>query len=191
MACSEGREGVYDPDLNDDGYVTYDVLRPGETLADVLFSIVIHHSGNFPEDHPLEVQSSHQSGFKPDEDIGYHFVVGPDGTIYVGRDINARGAHVEEANTGRVGVLLIGDFEPGTQIDFPKTEFVLNLPFDSSGQLEPTADQVAATTMLIRYLDDTFGIDQVEGHSDVKASTICPGQGCSDWVEFWNAGVSD
>jgi hypothetical protein len=44
-------------------------------------------------------------------DVGYHFVVDAEGKIYRGRVTAARtGAHVENQNTGNVGVALMGNF---------------------------------------------------------------------------------
>ena len=45
-------------------------------------------------------------------DIGYHFLIGPDGKIYEGRPDTAVGAH-SPPNTGKVGVCMIGNFNNG------------------------------------------------------------------------------
>ena len=45
-------------------------------------------------------------------DIGYHFLIGPEGTIYQGRPETVVGAHCSP-NTNSVGVCLIGDYDPG------------------------------------------------------------------------------
>lgn len=43
-------------------------------------------------------------------DIGYNFLIGDDGNIYVGRDFNYRGAHTPGHNNNTVGIGLIGSF---------------------------------------------------------------------------------
>ena len=43
-------------------------------------------------------------------DVGYHYLVDKDGTIYEGRNIAIRGAHTQGHNTGSAGVCLLGDF---------------------------------------------------------------------------------
>ena len=49
-------------------------------------------------------------------DIGYHFVIGIDGTIELGRPINKVGAHTKGKNRGSVGIAYVGgldaDMEP-------------------------------------------------------------------------------
>jgi hypothetical protein len=45
-------------------------------------------------------------------DIGYHFLIGPEGTIYQGRPETVVGAHASP-NTNAVGICLIGDYDPG------------------------------------------------------------------------------
>ena len=81
-------------------------------LAGILDNIVIHHEGNNQTYDVRHVQRQHMFG-DGWWDIGYHFIVGPAGTIYEGRDIGVRGSHAKGANTGKIGVLFLGDFEPG------------------------------------------------------------------------------
>jgi N-acetyl-anhydromuramyl-L-alanine amidase AmpD len=47
-------------------------------------------------------------------DIGYHFVIAPDGVVYEGVPLLAVGSHVKNANTGRIGIALVvnSDVEP-------------------------------------------------------------------------------
>lgn len=41
-------------------------------------------------------------------DIGYHIVIQPGGEVMRGRPIGVKGAHVEGANTGNIGICLVG-----------------------------------------------------------------------------------
>lgn len=41
-------------------------------------------------------------------DIGYHFVITPDGLVHDGRNIDAIGAHVRGHNENNIGICLIG-----------------------------------------------------------------------------------
>ena len=43
--------------------------------------------------------------------IGYHFVVMPDGLIFVGRSLNEAGAHTVGHNKKAIGVCLLGNFD--------------------------------------------------------------------------------
>ncbi len=44
-------------------------------------------------------------------DIGYHFVVSQSGQVFQGRNESRTGAHVDDHNTGNVGISFIGNFE--------------------------------------------------------------------------------
>lgn len=46
-------------------------------------------------------------------DIGYHYVIDPEGKVWEGRNIKYQGAHAgnEDFNVGNIGVVLIGNFE--------------------------------------------------------------------------------
>ncbi|MCC7110058.1 MAG: N-acetylmuramoyl-L-alanine amidase, partial [Deltaproteobacteria bacterium] len=60
-------------------------------LKDVLTTIVVHHSDFLEPPGPLGIKQYHLevSGFS---DIGYHFVIEPDGTVYEGRPLDRMGA---------------------------------------------------------------------------------------------------
>ena len=45
------------------------------------------------------------------EGIGYHFVLTPDGLIYVGRKLDKSGAHTVGHNATGIGVCLLGNFD--------------------------------------------------------------------------------
>jgi len=46
--------------------------------------------------------------------VGYHFVVMPDGLIFVGRGLNETGAHTVGQNEKAIGVCLLGNFDEET-----------------------------------------------------------------------------
>ncbi len=47
---------------------------------------------------------------EPFGDIGYHFVIDPQGRIWEGRSLAYQGAHVADQNEHNVGIMLLGDF---------------------------------------------------------------------------------
>jgi len=158
----EDRE-TYDPNNEFGGYYEY----PGN-LADTLDSAVIHHVGDGGvTNSPQAIENAHMVGLGH-YDVGYHFIAGADGTIYEGRYIGARGYHVQKYNTGKIGVVLIGDF---------------------SGDISPTQIQVDATLGLLLYLDAKYGIDFVNGHSDYpdQGNTICPGQNMAKPINMFRS----
>ena len=73
-------------------------------------SIVIHHSGNRGYKDPKEIERKHMDDNKYD-DVGYHYMIHPNGTIYEGREIIYKGTHVFQVNTGKIGILMMGDYD--------------------------------------------------------------------------------
>jgi len=111
-------------------------------------------------------------------DIDYHFIIMPDGTIYEGRDIRARGSHVENVlgeegtsvfgNTGSIGIVLVGCFD---QADC-----------GNNYTEQPSQDQVNAldglTTMLTNSLPK-IGCMAGHGKFPGQKQTVCPGGSCN------------
>ncbi|MEW5851204.1 MAG: N-acetylmuramoyl-L-alanine amidase [Myxococcota bacterium] len=91
-------------------------------------------------------------------DIAYHFLVGQDGRVYVGRAENLLGAHAGGANTNNAGVSFIGDFDG----------------------VAPSQAMMNAGARILRSLKTEYGItlnrEKVKGHRQVgTTSTSCPG----------------
>jgi len=88
-------------------------------------------------------------------DIGYHFLIGPDGKIYRGRPETALGSHCVP-NTDKIGICCIGDYDPGKD---PLTPAM----YESVKKLVP-------------YLAAKYKIAKSElyGHRDFSPKT-CPG----------------
>ena len=135
--------------------------------------ITLHHTAELPNmasrsDHELvkAIQRFHrnQRGWA---DIGYHYLVGRDGTIFEGRALTVQGAHAGASNNiENLGVSAIGDF---------------------SGALPPPVQLDAIEAFLVeqqrRY---AVGTDQVFGHRDFKA-TECPGSPLYAWLGRYKA----
>ena len=73
-------------------------------------AVVIHHSGNQGYKAPHEIEKLHMNTRNYD-DVGYHYMIHPNGTIYEGREIVYKGAHVRQANSGKIGILMMGDYD--------------------------------------------------------------------------------
>lgn len=127
--------------------------------------VTIHHSSQPTQANFLGaasirgIQSFHQGPERGWSDIGYHFLVAPDGKIYEGRPTTAIGAH-SPPNTGKVGICTIGDFEHGEK---------------------PTEAQRASIVNLAAYLCGHYAIaiTKIKGHRDFQG-TDCPGQALYD-----------
>ncbi len=89
-------------------------------------------------------------------DIGYHFLIGPDGKIFRGRPETALGSHCVP-NTDKIGICCIGDYDPGKD---PLTPAM----YESVKKLVP-------------YLAAKYKISKSElyGHRDFSPKT-CPGE---------------
>ena len=124
-------------------------------------AIVVHHSAGFLSVRQIQRLHQVERGWS---DIGYHFLIDEAGTVFQGRPAVggqlAIGAHVGGANTGKVGVCLMGCFHP----EMPDCD-------DS-----PRPSMIDALGDLLAYLCRTYGIaaGEIFGHRDFKA-TACPG----------------
>lgn len=121
-------------------------------------TVTIHHTAsklaNYKPDAAVkEIWNYHVNG-RGYSDMGYHFVIGPEGTIYEGRPVGKIGAH-SPPNTGRIGICLAGNFESDT----------------------PTPASLEALTQLLAklYRDHGIGPGKTFGHRDQRP-TACPGE---------------
>ncbi len=95
--------------------------------------------------------------------IGYHYVILPDGTVEKGRPEWMLGAHAYGYND-YLGICLVGNFDSAAN------------PNGAQQPAEPTAEQMAALTSLLRDLMTKYrlGPADIYGHCEVGA-TACPG----------------
>jgi hypothetical protein len=99
-------------------------------------------------------------------DIGYHFLIGGDGTIYEGRPLEQLGAHVGGHNSGNIGIAFVGCFDGVC----PR----------SYGSRTPSEAAVRAAGRLVHRLSRIYGISvssrNLLGHRQHSGqSTSCPG----------------
>lgn len=123
--------------------------------------IVLHHSGNAGEKDPKEIERLHMVKHGWD-DVGYHYLIHPGGKIYEGRKIYHKGSHVSGANTGKIGILLMGDYDEQWW-DFDDTL---------------AKSHISATNALIRTLKSKFPtIRKLGGHKEYLPGKgyTCPG----------------
>lgn len=97
-------------------------------------------------------------------DIGYHFVVQPNGTIEIGRQVDVVGAHTKGQNINSVGVCWVGGYE-----SFSK----------------PNAMQISSMRLLVRLISSiTDRILTIHGHSNFNNSKRCPNFDVDDYNWF-------
>ncbi len=148
--AARNENGFYQRDSNPYGWYVYQ----GD-LRDNYQTLIVHHSSFYEADVQatlLEVQRLHRDD-RHWADIGYHFLIDIDGTIYEGRNLGARGVHTMGHNTGSAGLCLLGDYR-----------FAL-----------PPQAQLEATEALARWLVAELAVTHLAGHSQFNPSTLCPG----------------
>jgi hypothetical protein len=156
---------------------TPDPLAPGGNYTHMTF----HHAAGFRattlEEGKLQVkaiQDFHQNG-RGWSDIGYQFVVDRGGNVYQGRPFRdgsttleeipalALGAHAGGANTGNIGICLLGCYHP---------------PEGSNCQDQITSESLDAYVTMFAFLGEAYDIpisdETLKGHRDF-GSTACPG----------------
>jgi N-acetylmuramoyl-L-alanine amidase len=132
----------------------------GSYIKDTPVRFTMHHTaGAFPKSHAeavTEVQfiQDYHKNAKGWIDIGYHFVISPQGGIFEGRPMNVVGAHVSGHNPGNTGISFMGNFMDQT----------------------PTKEALDAFVKVGQYLKNANGVaaSGFKAHRDM-ASTACPG----------------
>ena len=145
--------------------------------------LTLHHAACCSADNLEEgksqvywIQDFHQNG-RGWNDIGYHFLVDRAGNIYQGRPETVIGAHVGDANTGNIGVCLLGCYHP------PEASCFQTI----------TPESRQSIVELFSWVSDTYGQNPTVllGHRDYFGTTACPGDNI--WIELprFRAEISD
>lgn len=95
-------------------------------------------------------------------DIGYHYVIRRDGTLEIGRPLEAVGAHCSGQNKDSIGICLVGGGLNGEDKYFTDAQF-----------------ETAAN--LIRELQEKLGWMQIFGHNHY-ANKACPVFDVSEFI---------
>ena len=134
-----------------------------EDLKEFYDTIVIHHTTRPANEAMVDLQASQMDDpFSTFSDVGYHFAINADGTIYEGREIFRNGAHVGGQNSHKIGIVLMGNLHPSFDFNAEPTR--------------PTESQIVSLQRLIGWLNYKYGIDSVKKHKDLDPETVCPGQ---------------
>ena len=99
---------------------------------------------------------------EPFGDIGYHFVIDPQGRIWEGRSLAYQGAHVADQNEHNLGIMLLGDFTRQT----------------------PTPQQTASLDSFVsqQMRRFTIPVNRVFTHRELGKSA-CPGANLQRYVD--------
>lgn len=144
--------------------------RTGSNDGHDPYRVTVHHTqGAHPMDEASTaaavkgVQHYHMVGRGREgkdnfHDIGYHFLIAGDGRVIEGRRAEYLGAHAGGANSGNIGIAMMGDFN----------------------KIKPTNAQIESLTHLVTFLSVKYKKDPnskgfLEAHNHYT-STDCPGK---------------
>lgn len=120
-------------------------------------SLVVHHTTGRNTLTPYDIARYHVES-REWPGVGYHYLIGADGTIYWCQRHETMSWHTGVANGYTLGVSLIGEFMSGVL---------------------PTTPQMQSTSHLIAWLMQEFNITDIKkviGHKEApEAQTACPG----------------
>ncbi|NUQ23630.1 MAG: N-acetylmuramoyl-L-alanine amidase [Saprospiraceae bacterium] len=137
----------------------------------VVKHLIVHHSAgaNISSDWPAVVRSIwdfHVNG-NGWADIGYNWLIDPNGQVYEGRGDNILGAHFCGANGGTMGICMLGTFTSVTPADTALNSLQSLLAWKScDADILPLDSAFHASSGLI--------LDRISGHRD-GCATECPG----------------
>ncbi len=141
-------------------------------MTRIIDEIIVHCSATRPgwmAERPLAEQVAEIRRWHVEEhgwrDIGYHWIIGRDGTVAPGRPENVQGAHCAGRNAHSIGVCLVGGHS-GSENDTFSDHF--------------TPAQETALRGLIERLGSRFGTLKVSGHNQYAAKA-CPCFRVPEW----------
>lgn len=144
------------------GQLTWNALKKAEKgelkkSSRTINEIIIHCTAT-PEgkDYTVDTirQWHRQRGFS---DVGYHYIIHPNGQLDDGRDVNVAGAHCSGHNSHSIGIAYIG----GMTAD------------NKSAKDTRTDEQRTAIKRLLRALRSIYPKAKIHGHRDFAAKA-CP-----------------
>lgn len=118
-------------------------------------AITIHNTGG---NGTIESDHEYDKTVNDNKGLGYHFYITKDGTIQRGRPENKLGAHAYHANSGNLGIALVGNFN----------------------ETEPTEAQIKSLISLLADLCTRYNLSPtrqvIRGHKEWPDNeTDCPG----------------
>lgn len=142
-------------------------MTPGLSPRKATDFIAIHCSASVPDiktDVKVIDRWHRQRGFLM---VGYHYVIKTDGSIEVGRDEDAIGAHVEGYNSRSIGICLVGGVDAAGK---------------SVNNFGDT--QMLSLLALLKELKQKYPKAVVQGHRDFpKVAKDCPCFDVKPWAK--------
>ncbi|MFK5891422.1 MAG: N-acetylmuramoyl-L-alanine amidase [Flavobacteriaceae bacterium] len=151
--------------------------------------IIVHHSEtNYPsnQDYSDVIRSiwNYHKITNGWDDIGYNWLIDPNGVLYEGRGDGVKGAHFSGMNSNTMGVCLIGNFQTATP-----TNNAINKLQDLIAW-EATDKNINVLTS--SYLSNTgLYLHHIAGHRDGGTGTVCPGNNLYNLLPSIRTNVSN
>ncbi|NRA36820.1 MAG: N-acetylmuramoyl-L-alanine amidase, partial [Planctomycetes bacterium] len=143
-------------------------VRKNHRVMTTVNRITIHHTGEhgdivkLPDLEVVKRIENYHRNERKWAAIGYHYLVGRDGTVYEGRPSRYQGAHTRSNNRNNLGISVIGDFN----------------------KRHPNSKQLATLHALLDDMRREYNVSarSVFGHRDLSPS-VCPGKHLYTWVQ--------
>lgn len=123
--------------------------------------IVVHHTAT-PQSTSVESIRRHHTAVRGWRDIGYHYLIQPDGFLRMGRPEEMIGAHIKGMNRNSIGIAVIGDFR----------------------EVEPEQAANEQLSILLEDLMYRYPHAKLFTHGEI-ATTECPGEKLQELVQAW------
>ncbi len=128
-------------------------------------AIVIHNTGHGHVDTMPKIQDFDQ-GSRGWDDVAYHYGVRADGVIFEGRELVYKGSDVKNQNTGKVGIVCMGDY------DATPLNWLGGRAYAGDAILPAMLDSVRRLSVRLR---SSFPIVFFGGHIEYGDTADCPG----------------
>ena len=128
-------------------------------------SIVIHYTGHgdYPDMRSVQIFDVEHRAW---DDVSYHYAISPAGEIFEGRELIYKGSHIKLQNTGKIGIVCMGDFDSGWR------SVVEGRGYSGDPVKSP---MLGALKWISQTLISVFPIMVFGGHKEYGESETCPG----------------
>ena len=170
MGCATAKKASSKSDVTIVPRSGWNAAEPRPFKQHIPKQITIHHEGTRLEltaDAAKKIKGIQTWGMGPDRgwvDIPYHFLIGPNGTIYEGRNVYTVGETATEYDpTGHLLITCLGNLE---EQELPEA-------------------QLNALINLIAHCSKTYQIpfETLASHRDYSKQTTCPGKNLYQYLE--------
>jgi len=110
---------------------------------------------------------NHDDGGRNWADIGYHYVIDPQGRVWEGRSVRFQGAHVKNNNEHNLGIMVLGNFD----------------------EQKPTPEALATLDAFLadRMRAYRISLSSVRTHQEINP-TACPGTNLQAYMRMTRSG---